>query len=89
MRIISAAIAAIFFAVSSAGAFAASPASIQGVKSEPAFELVKAKKAKAKAKKGKKAKATKGKKAGGKGAGKCGAGKYWKKGACLSAADKK
>jgi hypothetical protein len=83
MRVISAAIAAIFFAVSSAGAFAAAPAPAQGLKSQSTFELIKAGKKKAKA--GKKAK--KGKK--GKGAGHCGAGKYWSKGKCLSASDKK
>ena len=74
MRIISAAVAAAFLAVSSS-AFAATPAPVQGLKSQSVFELIK---------KGKKA-AKKAKK----GAGKCGAGKHWKKGKCLNAADKK
>jgi hypothetical protein len=84
MRIISAVIAATFFAVSSAGAFAAAPAPAQGLKSPSAVEFVKSGKKKAKAAK----KAKKGKK-GKIGAGKCGVGKYWKKGKCLSASDKK
>jgi hypothetical protein len=83
MRIISAAIAAAFLAVSSA-AFAAVPAPVDSLKSQPAIELIKkGKKAAKKAKKGKKAKKASSK------AGKCGAGKYWKKGKCLNAADKK
>jgi Ni/Co efflux regulator RcnB len=88
MRIISAIIAAAFMVVTSFGAYAAPAASSgAGVKAESTFELIKAKKDK-KAKKGKKAKSKKSKKAK-KGPGTCGTGKYWSKGKCLSAADKK
>jgi hypothetical protein len=41
MRILSAAIAATFFVVSSSGAFAVTPAPAQALKSESSFELIK------------------------------------------------
>jgi|GraSoi_2013_40cm_1033754.scaffolds.fasta_scaffold71469_2 hypothetical protein len=82
MRIISPVVAAIFLVTSIFGAFAAPTASpVEGLKAPSTFEFVK--KTKKSAKKSKKS--SKGKK----GAGRCGTGKYWSKGKCASAADKK
>lgn len=86
MRIISSVVAAIFLVTSTFGAFAAPTSSTaQGVKAPSTFELVK--KMNKSGKKSKKPK--KGKKGSGKGPGRCGTGKYWSKGKCASASDKK
>jgi hypothetical protein len=93
MRKITAAFVAAIFAMLSFGAYAA-PVSGQAAKPQSTYELI-AKKSKTYKKAAKrkktavKAKKGKGAKKGGKRAGRCGVGKYYKKGKCASAADKK
>lgn len=82
MRFISATIAAALFAVFSFGVSAAPVTStVQGAKAPSTFELIAKKKKSAKKKKKSKKKGSK--------AGKCGTGKFYKKGKCVSASDKK
>ncbi len=91
MRTVSIGVAAAFLFASTLGTLAAPvPSSTDGAQYKSHLLLIKAenkKKAKASGKKkAKKASKRKGKRAG---PGKCGTGKYWKKGKCLSASDKK
>jgi hypothetical protein len=86
MRIISPIVAATFLVTSTFGAFAAPTASpAAGVKAPSTFELVKKTKKSAKKSKGN----GKVRKTSAKGAGHCGTGKYYSKGKCMSASDKK